>query len=302
MSGPMIVVMAAGLGSRYGGHKQVVPIGPRGEWIIDYSVYDALRAGFERVVFVVRAAVGKALRDRFDRVLAGRCPVDYVEQSLDDMPPGSAPPSGRSKPWGTGHAVWCCRGVIDRPFAVINADDFYGCGAFTSLARFLKRDEGAHHALVGYRLAHTLTPHGPVSRGICQVDEAGRLVEIMERHGVAERGGRITASGEKGHDIPLSSDAIVSMNMWGFAPSFLAALDARWSNFLAGGDLTTAEFSLPDVVQSLIAGGSTVVRVLPTEERWFGMTYRDDLERARDKLAARIASGAYPTPLWADAP
>jgi hypothetical protein len=302
MDGLTLAVMAAGVGSRYGGLKQVEPIGPNGEWIIDYSVFDALRSGFERVVFVVREEIEAGFRERFDRTLGGACRVDYVIQSLDDLPAGFAPPAGRAKPWGTGPAVWSCRGVIDGPFGVINADDFYGKEAFESLAGFLGRGDcrAANHALVGYELSKTLTEHGSVTRGVCRVDEHGFLLEIVERHRVEERNGVVTSSEDGETRIVLPSNTTVSMNMWGFDARFVAELSRRLPEFLAdhAGDLDSAEFLLPEVIGSLIAKGMARVRVLATDGAWFGVTFREDVRRARLEMAERIEGGHYPARLW----
>ncbi len=302
MSGLTLVVMAAGIGSRYGGLKQVEPIGPNGEWIIDYSVFDAVRAGFERVVFVIRGEIEGELRERFGRTLGRVCPVDYVVQSLDDLPTGFSPPADRAKPWGTGHAVWSCRGVIGGPIGVINADDFYGQGAFESLAGFLARGDrdAADHALIGYELSKALTEHGQVTRGVCRVDEHGFLLEIVERHRVAEHDGVVTSSEDGETWIVLPADTTVSMNMWGFGEGFVAELSRRLPEFLAdhAGELDTAEFLLPEVIGRLVAGGVARVRVLPTNEAWFGVTFREDVRRAREEMAQRIESGRYNARLW----
>ena len=297
-----LVVMAAGIGRRYGGLKQIEPIGPNGEWIVDYSVYDALRSGFARIVFVVRGEIEAEFRERYDDVLRAVCLVEYVVQSLDDLPAGFSPPADRVKPWGTGHAVWSCRNVIDGPFGVINADDFYGRGAFERLAGFLIRsDRGdAEHALVGYRLDKTLTEHGPVTRGVCRVGEAGFLLEIIERHRVAERDGAVTASEDGEKWVELPREATVSMNAWGFAGGFVDTLEERFPAFLAqhAADLVAAEFYLPVVVGALVAEGKARVRVLPMDEAWFGVTYRGDVGRARVKVDELIEAGRYPARLW----
>ena len=302
MSGPTLVVMAAGIGSRYGGLKQVEPIGPNGEWIIDYSVFDAVRAGFEKVVFVVRDEIETEIRERFDRTLGSACPVGYVVQSLHDLPTGFSAPAGRAKPWGTGHAVWSCRSMLDGPFGVINADDFYGRGAFESLAGFLAQGEhgAADHALIGYDLSKTLTEHGHVTRGVCRVDEHGFLLEIVERHRVAEHDGIITSSEDGETWIVLPRDTTVSMNMWGFGAGFVAELSRRLPEFLAdhAGELHMAEFILPEVIGRLVAGDAARVQVLPTDERWFGVTFREDVRRAKEEMAQRIEDGRYPSRLW----
>lgn len=299
-----IVVMAAGIGSRYGGSKQVEPIGPNGEWLVDYAIYDALRAGFARIVFVVRDEIEAEFRERYDGVLPAACRVEYVVQSLDDLPAGFSPPADRVKPWGTGHAVWSCRHVVDGPFGVINADDFYGRGAFEALAGFFARSRRAEgeHVLVGYELAKTLTEHGSVRRGVCRVDAGGLLVEVRERHRIAWRDGSITSSEDGETWTELPGDTIVSLNTWGFGVEFMAGLSRQFSTFLAdrAAELGTAEFFLPDTVGRLIAEGEARVRVLSTDETWFGVTYPDDVERARREIADRIAAGAYPARLWSD--
>jgi len=299
-----IVVMAAGIGSRYGGSKQVEPIGPNGEWLVDYAIYDALRAGFARIVFVVRDEIEAEFRERYDGVLPAACRVEYVVQSLDDLPAGFSPPADRVKPWGTGHAVWSCRHVVDGPFGVINADDFYGRGAFEALAGFFARSRRAEgeHVLVGYELAKTLTEHGSVRRGVCRVDAGGLLVEVRERHRIAWRDGSITSSEDGETWTKLPGDTIVSLNTWGFGVEFMAGLSRQFSTFLAdrAAELGTAEFFLPDTVGRLIAEGEARVRVLSTDETWFGVTYPEDVERARREIADRIAAGAYPARLWSD--
>ena len=297
-----LVVMAAGIGRRYGGLKQIEPIGPNGEWFVDYSVYDALRSGFTRIVFVVRGEIEAEFRERYGDVLPAVCRVEYVVQSLDDLPAGFSPPAGRVKPWGTGHAVWSCRNVIDGPFGVINADDFYGRGAFEALAGHFARNRRAEgeHVLVGYELANTLTAHGSVRRGVCCVDDDGLLIDVRERHRIARRAGSITSSedGETWTEIP--GDTIVSLNTWGFGAEFMAGLSRQFPAFLSSraAELGTAEFFLPDTVGRLIAEGEARVRVLATDETWFGVTYPEDVQRARREIADRIAAGAYPARLW----
>jgi len=297
-----LVVMAAGAGSRYGGLKQVEPIGPNGEWLIDYSVFDALSTGFQRVVFVIREEIEGELRARFDRLPAAVCRVDYVVQRLDDLPAGFSAPAARRKPWGTGHAVWSCRDALDGPFCVINADDFYGPQAFELVAEHLTQGGRgrAEHALIGYELSRTLTEHGPVARGVCRVDEAGYLLEIDERHRVAYRDGVVTSSEDGETWTELAPDSTVSMNVWGFGARFADDLTHRLVKFLeeSDGRLETAEFLLPAVVGCLVAEGAARVRVLRTDEAWFGVTYRGDALRAREKIVERIASGAYPARLW----
>lgn len=291
-----LIVMAAGMGRRFGGTKQIEPAGGHGELIVDYCVFDALRAGFERVVFVVRAEVEEALRARFDRTLRDRCDVVYVHQRLDDLPGGFGVPSDRIKPWGTGHALLACREELSGPFAAINADDFYGRSAYALLAAHLRA--GGGHALVGYPLAGTMTEHGAVSRGICRVREDGTLEAIAERKRVALREGIIeyTEDGEAWHAI--RDDATASMNFWGFTPAILPQLTRRFERFLAANPGPSDEFFIPAVVGELVDEEGLSVRVLRSEDPWFGVTYREDLPRTRAAIQRLTEAGRYPSPLW----
>jgi choline kinase len=308
---PALLVLAAGLGSRYGGLKQIDPVGPSGETVLDYAVFDALRAGFARVVFVIRRDFEEIFREKIGARYAGRVAVDYVFQSLDALPAGFAVPTGREKPWGTGHAVWCARDVVTENFAVINADDFYGADSFAQLAKFLRgktvgaalrRDESeSRHkaaptkapefAMIGFRLAHTLSKHGAVSRGICVADATGALRSITEQTGIL--------ASEVGAGKKFSGDELVSMNCWGFTPALFGALDVQLREFLAarGGD-AKAEIYLPVAVSEQIARGQASVRVLPTASAWFGVTYREDKPRVSAAIAALVAAGKYPAKLF----
>lgn len=297
---PTLVIMAAGIGRRYGGLKQVEPVGPSGEWIVDYSVFDAIRAGFGRIVFVVRDELEEALRARFGAALAGRCEVDYVHQRLDDLPAGFAPPTDRVKPWGTGQAVLACRNLLDGPFAVINADDFYGRSGYELLVHFLGNRTG-DHALVAFPLERTLTEHGTVSRGICRLGEDGTLDSIVERKRVARRDGRIAYTEDGETWLPVADGAIASMNMWGFAPGILVDLRERFVSFLEDDPAPDEEFFIPSVVGELLAEGRVRVRVLRSRDPWFGVTYREDLPRTREAIADLVEAGAYPAPLWGGA-
>ena len=305
------------MGSRYGGLKQIDPVGPSGETVLDYAVFDALRAGFGRVVFVIRRDFEELFRTQIGARYAGKIAVDYVFQALDALPPGVTPPAGREKPWGTGHAVWCARDVVKENFAVINADDFYGADSFNRLATFLNSrpavatvrgyDPMSGHkppapvgpaktsefAIVGFRLANTLSEHGAVSRGICAADAVGRLASITETHGItaADVGAEL---GKK-----FSGETIVSMNCWGFTPALFVGLDTQFREFLAArGTEPKSEFYLPGAVSTMIARGETTVRVLPTERAWFGITFRDDKPRVQAALAALVGAGLYPARLW----
>lgn len=299
-----LVVLAAGIGSRYGGLKQIDPVGPHGELIVDYSVYDALRAGFQRVVFVISRRIEATFRERVGRTIERQCDTDYVFQQLDDLPPGFAVPPDRVKPWGTGHATLVSRTAVNGPFAVINADDFYGRDSFRALGRYLAESPEPgpiqHYAMVGFPLENTLTEHGHVSRGICQVDGDGFLVDIQERTRVQPFGDAIRYSddGETWIDVPEGS--IASMNAWGFTPDLFAELEARFAAFLSDPqrDLDRAEFYLPQTVGELVAEGCARVRVLPTPERWFGVTYPGDKARGKAAIDGLVQQGVYPARLW----
>ncbi|WP_414662586.1 nucleotidyltransferase family protein [Horticoccus sp. 23ND18S-11] len=289
-----LVVLAAGMGSRYGGLKQIDPVGPGGETVLDYAVYDALRAGFDRIVFVIRRDFEALFREKIGARYAGRAAVDYVFQSLDALPAGSVPPAGREKPWGTGHAVWCARAAIRGGFAVINADDFYGADSFRQLADFLrgKTTTDTGYAMVGFRLANTLSEHGTVARGVCSSDRTGALSSIVEQTGIA--------AADVGAGKKYTGEEIVSMNCWGFTPAFFAGLDAQFRAFLAErGSELKAEFYLPAAVSTLIARGEATVRVLPTESTWFGVTYREDKPRVEAAIVGLVQAGLYPAKLWA---
>ncbi|MBU0595612.1 NTP transferase domain-containing protein [Candidatus Bipolaricaulota bacterium] len=301
-----LAVMAAGIGSRFDGQKQWASIGPHGEALLDYAIHDALGAGFDRVVLIIREEHEATLRQRMRDTVGDRCAVEFACQKLTDLPEGFAAPGGREKPWGTGHAVWSCRHLIDGPFAVINADDFYGREGFVALARFLKtsRDRTAtEQAMVGYRLDHTLSEFGTVSRGVCTVSAAGLLTAIVERHRVGRRAAAIAASEDGECWIELPPDATVSINLWGFDPSIFGALERRFVAFLAqlGGAGASSEFALSTEIGRLVEAADITVRVLPTGERWFGLTYREDLERARAEIESRIAVGEYPATPWRSA-
>ena len=300
MQQPTLVVMAAGAGSRFGGLKQLMPVDDAGHPIIDFSLYDARRAGFERVVFIIkkenetdfRAVIG----DRMERFFR----VDYVYQSLDDLPAGYAVPEGRTKPWGTGHAMRTCRDTVRGPFAVINADDFYGPGAYRAVYDFLAAEHPeTAHAMVGYRLRNTVTEHGSVSRGICSV-ENGRLTDVVERVRIEKRGDAAAYLEDDG-EHPLTGDETVSMNLWGFSAGMTAELDERFPAFLDENlprNPLKCEYFLPFVVNAALKEGRATVEVLPCEEKWYGVTYREDLQGVRDAVAGMKKAGLYPEMLW----
>lgn len=290
-----LVVLAAGMGSRYGGLKQVDPMGPSGETVLDYSVHDAVRAGFDRVLFIIRRDFEQEFREVVGSRFEKRVKVDYVFQQLDALPDGMTPPAGRTKPWGTGHAVWCAREALDGPFAVVNADDFYGAGSFRQLADFLRSAKPAAgtppcFAMVGFELSKTLSEHGAVSRGVCTVSADGMLTDIEEHTGILPT--------EVGAGLRYAPDTTVSMNCWGFTADFLPLLDERWREFLAvNGGAEKTEFYLPFAVNDLLDAGRAAVRVLPTADQWFGVTYRDDKPRVQAAIAELVQQGVYPTPL-----
>lgn len=286
------------MGSRYGGLKQLDAVGPSGETILDYAVFDAIRAGFGRVVFVIRREFEEAFRTQVAAKYAGRVRVDYVFQSLDALPAGFAPPPGREKPWGTGHAVWCARDAVKEPFAVIGADDYFGRDAFEKLATALAETPDAEiptpqFEMVGYRLANTLSENGAVSRGVCAATADGTLVRVVEHTGI------LPAEVGAGPDKKFTGEEIVSMNCWAFTPALFAALDRQFTEFLRerGGELKS-EFYLPEAVSQQIAAGEAKVRVVPTTASWFGVTYREDKPRVQAALASLVAAGEYPRQLF----
>lgn len=291
-----LVVLAAGMGSRYGGLKQLDPVGPSGETILDYAVFDAIRAGFDRVVFVIRRDFEAEFKAQVGARYANRIAVDYVFQSLDRLPVGFAVPAGREKPWGTGHAVWCARAAIEGPFAVIGADDFFGRDAFVQLAAFLRpsvvNDEAPPaFAMVGYRLANTLSENGSVSRGVCAVDARGFLTEVVEHTGIRPE--------EVGAGNKYTGEEVVSMNCWAFTPALFTALDEQFTAFLeARGGEPKSEFYLPAAVSEQVAAGLVTVEVRSTTASWFGVTYREDRSRVQAALAALVGSGEYPARLF----
>ena len=297
-----LVVMAAGMGSRYGGLKQIDPIGPNGENILDYSVYDAIRAGFTKVIFVVREEIAEIFKDKIGDRIAARIPVAYAMQEISSLPGEFSPPAERTKPWGTAHAVLCAAPEVDGPFAAINADDYYGTASFQILLDYLRiaADDGGvgDYSLVGYPIKNTLSRHGFVSRGVCEVSTDNKLSDIVEHTRIEQIAGEIH-SGEPGNTALLATESIVSMNLWGFTPSFLDHLDQKFRDFLiqSGGELT-AECFLPAVVNELIQAKLARVKVLPTTEQWFGVTYKEDKKTAKEAIAERIHNGQYPPRLW----
>ena len=300
MKNPELVIMAAGMGSRYGGLKQIDKVDDQGHIIIDYSIYDAMRADFKDVTFIIKHEIEKDFREVMDAHLAGKdINVKYVFQEIDKLPEGYSVPEGRRKPWGTAHALLCCLGTVDAPFAVINADDYYGANAFTKIYNFLKNttdDEKYHFAMVGYRIKNTVTEQGTVSRGVCESDENGMLTEIVERTKIGINGGDIYYT-EDEVDTPLDPETLVSMNLWGFTPAYLEECAKRFPAFLDENvpkNPEKCEFFLPTVVSELIGEGKADVKVLDNTDKWYGVTYKEDKETVIEAFRTLKASGVYP--------
>ena len=302
MKKPTLVIMAAGLGSRFGGCKQITPVDDRGHVIIDYSIYDALRAGFGRIVCVIKPEMEADFRAAIGDRIAQHADIVYAYQTLDRLPEGFAVPEGRVKPWGTAHAVLCAADAIEGDFAAINADDYYGPGAFRLACDFLTSPhDSSDHARVGYRIENTLTENGYVSRGVCSVDESGMLRSIDERLRIEPRegGAAFTEDGENYSFIPAGTR--VSMNLWAFIHGILDEMKQRFVQFLRTNAVENplkAEFYLPSVPDALIREGKARVRVLETGERWYGVTYREDLEKVQTAMAEMRQNNVYPEKLW----
>lgn len=298
---PTLLVLAAGMGSRYGSLKQMDGVGPNGEAIIDYSVYDAIRAGFGKVVFVIRHSFEADFKEVFNAERFGhKIDVEYVFQELDYLPEGFTLPEGRQKPWGTNHAVMMAAGVINEPFAVINADDFYGREAYATISDYLQTLEGSEgrYCMVGYQVNKTLSDNGTVSRGVCTVDAEGNLLGMVERTQIERVDGTIVFH-DGGADEPLAEDTPVSMNLFGFTPDYFRHSEAYFKEFLAANiENLKAEFFIPLMVNKVINEGTASMRVLKTTSDWFGVTYKEDKPLLMSKIEELIESGAYPRNLW----
>lgn len=300
MKNPELVIMAAGMGSRYGGLKQIDKVDDEGHIIIDYSIYDAMKAGFRDVTFIIKKEIEKDFREVMDAHLAGKdINVKYVYQEIDKLPEGFKVPDGRRKPWGTAHALLCCLGTVDAPFAVINADDYYGAHAFEKIYNFLKNtnDDGKYHyAMVGYRIKNTVTEQGTVSRGICESDEKGMLKSIVERTKIGIKDGNIYYT-ENDTDYDLDPETLVSMNLWGFTTSYLEECKKRFLKFLEENlqkNPEKCEFFLPSVVSELVEEEKADVRVLDNTDKWYGVTYKEDKETVVNAFKELKKSGVYP--------
>lgn len=299
-----LVLLAAGVGSRFGGLKQLVPVGPGGSPLMDYTIYDALRAGFRRIVLVVRRETEALFGEYLKRGPGRRTDVRLVHQELDSLPPGFEVPEDRTKPWGTGHAVLVAADAISGPFVVVNADDYYGREGLVAISEFLTQspstvDGREQWAMVGYRLGNTLPNAGTVSRGLCRLDEQGRLAGLHEILKISRSGDHAVWTGDDGAARRQSLDDLVSMNLWGFTPSFMGRLKAGFERFLASNPARTTEFLLPDAVSEAIAADEAEVRVLSSESRWFGMTSPEDRATVERELATLVDDGVYPYDLWA---
>ncbi|MCJ8211708.1 sugar phosphate nucleotidyltransferase [Mucilaginibacter sp. RS28] len=297
---PTLLILAAGMASRYGSMKQVDGFGPNGETIIDYSIYDAINAGFGKISFIIREEFQDNFKAIFEPKLKGRVETDYVFQSYDLTPFGINETIERSKPWGTAHAVLAARNQVDEPFCVINADDYYGPEAFQKMAEFLTTEVADDkYSLIGYQIDKTLSENGSVSRGVCKVDENGNMVEINERTEVYFTEGGKVAYKENGEEHPLPNDARVSMNFWGFTPAVFKQSEDMFKRFVEANKTNPkAEFFIPLVADELIKSGTASFKVIPTSQKWFGVTYKEDKPIVQKSISELVESGAYPANLW----
>jgi len=298
---PTLVIMAAGMGSRYGGLKQIDPMGPNGETLIEYSVYDAIRAGFSKVVFIIRNDFSDAFKESIGSKFDGKIEVAYAYQELDDLPEGFSVPEGRNKPWGTGQAILACKDVVDAPFAVQNADDYYGTEAYQVIAKELSEQspESTDSCMVGFETQKTLSPNGSVSRGICEVNEEGYLTSVVERLKIERNAEGVIQCFDTEPPFNMNGDEICSMNFWGFTPPFFKALEARFSTFLKErGTEMKSEWLIPSIVDEMIQAGETRVKVLRSRDSWFGVTYPNDKPTVVGELKTMHDAGKYPSNLW----
>lgn len=303
---PTLLILAAGMGSRYGGLKQIDPMGPCGETVLDYSVFDALRAGFGKIVFVIRRDFEDVFRTQVGAKFDKRIPVEYAFQDINDLPAGFSVPEGRTKPWGTTHAMLAAESVIHEPCVMINADDFYGRDAFASIANHLQSAAAAaangksQYCMVGFKLANTLSEHGSVARGVCTANASGLLTSVTEMTKIFKTENGAENREVEGAYVPLTGDEPVSMNFWGFTPDIFPQLRAAFLEFLKkeGGE-QKSECYVPKVVDVLIREGKADVRVLPTSSKWFGVTYPEDKQDVVASIQKLVTAGEYPAPLWA---
>jgi NDP-sugar pyrophosphorylase family protein len=302
MTKPTLVVMAAGLGSRYGGLKQMAPVDGANHILIDFSIYDAVRAGFDKLVCIIKPEMEQDFHETIGRRVAPFIDLHYAFQRMETLPEGYSVPQGRAKPWGTAHAVLCAREQIHTPFAVINADDFYGRSAFESIQRFLREPHAANeHAMVGYRVENTLTENGSVARGVCETNADGYLVGVTERTRIEPREGGAAFTEDGEHFTFVPAGTIVSMNLWGFQTSILDEIENRFAAYLDANlpvNPLKCEYFLPLIPNALIQEGKGTVKVLDTHEKWYGVTYKEDMPRVQAAIARMKEQGVYPAELW----
>jgi NDP-sugar pyrophosphorylase family protein len=297
---PSILVLAAGMGSRYGGNKQLDEVGPSGETIIDYSIYDAIRAGFGKIVFVIRRDIEDQVKERFVKRLKGKIEVDYVFQEITNLPEGVKVAPDRQKPWGTSHAILVAKDKMKEPFGVINADDYYGVESFRILHDFLVNDKDPDcYSIVGYKLGNTLSEHGHVNRGVCGVGDNGLLVNIVETRQIEKTASGAKAPGADGSTLLFNGNEVVSMNLWGFKPSCFDYLGKEFRNFIntKGMDLKS-ELDIPTSVDKFVKSGSIKIKILMSNERWFGVTYREDKPFVVESIKEMINKGVYPDKIY----
>ena len=302
MKEPILVVLAAGMGSRYGGLKQIDPIGPNGEIILELSVYDAIRAGFKRVAFIIKHEIEKDFKEAIGDKLSKYCEVEYVYQDINKLPEGYVIPEGRVKPWGTAHAIMCCKGVIDAPFAVINSDDYYGVSGFKTLYDFLTTSKTENeYAMVGYVLENTVSKYGSVARGVCNY-ENGKLTNVRELTKIEVHGDRIEHSEDDGKTWEeLPSDSLVSMNMWAFKENVIEKFESRFIEFFKEevcDNPLKSEYFIPKEIGRLLKEGKVDVKMLSSKDKWYGVTYQEDKPMVKEGIAKLIEDGVYPQPLW----
>ena len=300
-----LVILAAGMGSRYGGLKQIDPVGPNNSIIIDYSVYDAVKAGFNKIVFIIKKENLEIFKEVIGDKVAKHVKVEYVFQSTDVLPEGFTAPEGRIKPWGTAHALYCCKGVVNEPFVVINSDDFYGSGAFSRLSKWIDETEFTtapyKFAMAGYYLKNTLTDNGTVSRGVCEVNEKGQLIDVVERTKIQRVNGVVsyTEDGEEWFELP--EEAFASMNCWCFMPELIDEIEKYFIEFLSTEvkeNPLKSEFYIPLLVRDMLAAKKCTVDVIETDDKWFGVTYKEDKPDVVKSITALVNEGKYPEKLW----
>ena len=301
---PTLLLLAAGMGSRYGGLKQLDGLGPNGETIMDYSIYDAIKAGFGKIVFVIRKDFEKEFKEKVLSKYEGHIPAELVFQSLDALPEGYAVPEGREKPWGTNHAVMMAKDVIKEPFCVINCDDFYNRDSFMVIGKFLSElpeNSKNAYAMVGFRVGNTLSENGTVARGVCSTDENGLLTTVVERTEIMRVEGKVSYKDEEGQWVAIEDNTPVSMNMWGFSPDYFDYSEEYFKNFLADEKNHTnlkAEFFIPLMVNKLVNDKTATVKVLDTTSKWFGVTYSADREGTVERIQSLVNEGVYPSKLF----